>query len=130
LLSDDAGIDAFHAQMLPEVQKRLDTLAEIIGTLRDEGFPLEATSPQGAIYLSARFNLAGSRTPEGEQLSTNESIRKYLLRAAGLAMVQFQAFGSSEEDGWFRLSVGAVSIADIEALLPRLRRALAALSSD
>ena len=61
---------------------------------------------------------------EGEQLGTNESIRRYLLRSAGLAAVQFQAFGSNEEDGWFRLSVGAVSVADIEAMVPRLRTAL------
>jgi aspartate aminotransferase len=44
-------------------------------------------------------------------------------------MVQFQAFGSDEDTGWFRLSVGAVSLAAIEALRPRLRAALAALRS-
>lgn len=124
LLSDDAGMDAFHAKMRPEVQKRLDALASVLRTLEGEGYPVEATDPQGAIYLSARFKLAGARTPEGERLETNESIRKFLLRSAGLAAVQFQAFGSEEDDGWFRLSVGAVSVADIEALLPRLRSAL------
>jgi aspartate aminotransferase len=62
-------------------------------------------------------------------LETNESIRKFLLRSAGLAAVQFQAFGSEEDDGWFRLSVGAVSVADIEALLPRLRTALKSVNS-
>jgi aspartate aminotransferase len=128
LLSDDAGMDAFHAKMRPEVQKRLDALATVLRTLEGEGFPVEATDPQGAIYLSARFNLAGARTPEGEQLGTNESIRKFLLRSAGLAAVQFQAFGSSDDDGWFRLSVGAVSVADIEALLPRLRSALTSVN--
>jgi len=42
--------------------------------------------------------------------------------------VPFQAFGFTEEDGWFRLSVGAVSEEDIEAVLPRLREALSALA--
>jgi aspartate aminotransferase len=129
LLSDDAGMDAFHDRMRPEVQKRLDALATILAELRAEGFPVESTPPQGAIYLSARFALTGLRTPEGEVLDTNESIRRYLLRAAGLAMVQFQAFGSSEDTGWFRLSVGAVSLAAIEALRPRLHAALSALRS-
>ena len=126
LLNDDAGMDAFHDKMRPEVQKRLDALATVLRTLQGEGFPVDATDPQGAIYLSARFNLAGARTPEGEELDTNDSVRRYLLRAAGLAAVQFQAFGSEEEDGWFRLSVGAVSVGEIEALLPRLRDALEA----
>jgi aspartate aminotransferase len=129
LLGDDAGMDAFHARMRPDVQARLDALAGMLSDLRAEGFPVEATAPRGAIYLSARFALAGLRTPDGEELETNESIRRYLLHAAGLAMVQFQAFGSSEDTGWFRLSVGAVSLAAIEALRPRLRAALAALES-
>ena len=130
LLNDDAGMDAFHARMRPEVQRRLDAVAGILTALQREGLPVEATAPRGAIYLSARFNLAGLRTPEGERLDTNESIRRYLLRAAGLAAVQFQAFGSEEDSGWFRLSVGAVSLDQIDALLPRLRSALAALGSE
>jgi len=128
LLMDDAGMEAYHARMRPEVEKRLTALAKMLETLRAEGFPVQATAPRGAIYLSARFALAGLRTPEGERLTTNESVRRYLLHSAGLAMVQFQAFGSDEESGWFRLSVGSVSMAEIEALLPRLRQALAGLS--
>ena len=128
LLADDAGIDTYHSRMRVEVCRRLDALAKVLGTLTEEGFPIEATTPQGAIYLSARFALAGRRTPEGDVLQSNESVRRYLLHAAGLAAVQFQAFGSPDESGWFRLSVGAVSVADVEAVLPRLRRALAALS--
>lgn len=127
LLADDAGMDAFHAGMRPEVRKRLDALAAILADLRAQGHPVESTPPQGAIYLSARFALADMQTPEGEVLGSNESIRRYLLRAAGLAMVQFQAFGTSEDTGWFRLSVGAVSLPAIEALRPRLGAALAAL---
>lgn len=128
LLSDDAGMDEYHAKMRPEVQHRLDALARIFATLRAEGLPVEATPPQGAIYLSAHFDVAGYHTPNGDRLDTNESIRRYLLRAAGLAAVQFQAFGSSEESGWFRLSVGSVSLAQIEELGPRLRSALRALT--
>lgn len=127
LLSDDAAMDEYHAKMRPEVQRRLDALARLFATLRAEGLPVEATPPQGAIYLSAHFDIVGYRTPAGERLDTNESIRRYLLRAAGLAAVQFQAFGSSEESGWFRLSVGAVSLGQIEELGPRLREALVAL---
>jgi aspartate aminotransferase len=127
LLADDAVMDAFHDRMRPEVRKRLDALAAILAELRAGGYPVESTPPQGAIYLSARFALSGMRTPEGEVLESNESIRRYLLQSAGLAMVQFQAFGATEDTGWFRLSVGAVSLAAIEALRPRLRAALSAL---
>jgi aspartate aminotransferase len=47
---------------------------------------------------------------------------------AGMAVVPFDAFGSSTDEGWFRLSVGAVSIADIEGALPRLRAGLESLT--
>jgi aspartate aminotransferase len=38
--------------------------------------------------------------------------------------VPFDAFGYAEDDGWMRLSVGAVSMAQIEAMMPRVREAL------
>ena len=43
---------------------------------------------------------------------------------AGFAVVPFQAFGLREDSGWFRISVGAVSLAEIDAALPRVRAAL------
>ncbi|HRJ78297.1 MAG TPA: pyridoxal phosphate-dependent aminotransferase, partial [Planctomycetota bacterium] len=50
-----------------------------------------------------------------------------LLERAGMAVVPFQAFGLREESGWFRLSVGAVSPADIETCLPRVKALLEAV---
>lgn len=128
LLGATGDIRAFHATMLPEVEKRLRLLADGIGALKREGFPVDSTPPSGAIYLSAQFALRGKRTPDGALLATNEEIRGYLLREAGLAAVPFQAFGAREDTGWFRLSVGAVSPEQIRALMPRLREALAALT--
>lgn len=127
LLGATDDIRAYHAKMLPALEERLRLLADGIGALKRDGFPVDSTPPGGAIYLSAQFALQGKRTPAGVRLETNEEIRGYLLHAAGLAAVPFQAFGAREETGWFRLSVGAVSPVQIRALLPRLREALAAL---
>ena len=77
--------------------------------------------PAGALYLSARFDLDGAA-------GSNEAIRKLLLEDAGFAMVPFQAFGLEDDSGWFRLSVGAVSVEAIAAAMPRLRAALARLT--
>jgi len=89
--------------------------------------PVDALAPAGAIYLTARFALMGKTTPAGAKLATNEEIRRYLLEAAGCGLVPFQAFGSKSDDGWFRMSIGAVSLADIAAMFPRLEAALRAL---
>jgi aspartate aminotransferase len=48
-----------------------------------------------------------------------------LLEEAGVAVVPFQAFGLKEDTGWFRLSVGAVSMEEIATIFPRLRELLA-----
>jgi aspartate aminotransferase len=53
-------------------------------------------------------------------------VRRLLLEEAGLGVVPFQAFGLAGDSGWFRLSVGAVSMDDIAAAFPRLRALLAA----
>ena len=124
LLLDDDAIDGYHATMIAEVEARLDLLYNGIRDLREEGFPVDAIPPMGAIYLTAQFNLIGRTTRSGTVLNTNEGSRKYLLEEARLAIVPFQAFGSDEQTGWFRLSVGAVSMDEIEAMLPRLRHAL------
>lgn len=130
LLQDPAGIAAFHKTMITEVEARLTTLYQGISQLQKEGFDVEAIPPQGAIYLSARFGLFGAkRADTGAPIRTNQDIRKYLLEAAGFAAVPFQAFGLDEENGWFRLSVGAVSRKDCEEIIPKLRGALSALGA-
>ena len=127
LLADDSAMDQFHATMRPGVETRLQALFDGMESLRSDGLPVQAIAPMGAIYLSVRFPINGMQTPDETTLATNEQIRHYLLQESGIAIVPFQAFGMVEDSGWFRLSVGAVSIQEIAAMLPRLRQALAAL---
>ena len=72
------------------------------------------------MYVSLRLDLAG-RKFEGRVIEGNEAIRRLLLERAGVAVVPFQAFGLEGESGWFRLSVGAVSLQDIREALPRVK---------
>ena len=100
--------------------ERLRALHTGIHAMAASGLPVDALPPAGALYLSARFDLL-------PQLGSNEAIRAFLLEKAGFAAVPFQAFGLQEENGWFRLSVGAVSVAQIEEALPRVGAAIRAL---
>ncbi len=127
LLGATDEVERYRTEMLGQVQARLDALYGGINRLAETGLPVSAIPPMGAIYLSARFCLHGWSTPDGEVLRTNEDIRRYLLDAAGLALVHFQAFGMGDDTGWFRASVGAVSLEAIEAMFARLRPALDAL---
>ena len=127
LLSNDAEIDSYHDHMRSEVLKRLQGLHDGIVELKKEGHPVDAAIPSGAIYLRARFALHGRKTAAGVALKTDDEVRSYLLKSAGLAAVPFTAFGQPDGSGWFRLSVGAVSHKEIGELMPRLRAALAQL---
>lgn len=110
-------IREFHDRMIRELRLRLSVLYDGLMSMRADGLPVNAIAPQGAIYLSAQFDLVG-------RFGSNEAIRKFLLDQAGFAVVPFQAFGLKEEDGWFRLSAGAVSVKDCEDGLARVRAAL------
>jgi aspartate aminotransferase len=123
LLDRPDAIRAFQGPMKRSVRDRLDALHAGFVAMKREGLPVDAIAPQGAIYLSVRFDLIGSSL-RGRALATNEDIRRLLLEGAGLGVVPFQAFGLREETGWFRLSVGAVSMADIDAAFPRIRALL------
>jgi aspartate aminotransferase len=127
-LMDDDAIQAYRAEHIRGLQMRLDALYDGLEALRAAGHPVNAVEPQGAIYLSGQFDLMGRTTPEGQTLRTNEDVRQWLLRTAGLAVVPFDAFGAVGETGWCRLSVGAVSPADIDGALPRLRAGLELLT--
>jgi aspartate aminotransferase len=125
LLDAPQEITTFATALTGGVRQRLDALYDGIMAMKADGLPVDATVPMGAIYLSARFALNGKRTVDGQTLRTNDDVRRYLLEAAGFAVVPFQAFGVKDDTGWFRLSVGAVSLGEIERVLPVLKGAVA-----
>ena len=115
LLRDGAAVDSFLEKHKGGLQQRLDALHAGFSRMAAAGLPVRDIPPQGAIYLSVQFAVPGR---------TNDEVRRYLLEEAGLAMVPFQAFGLEGDNGWFRLSVGAVSVRDVEEAMPRIESAL------
>ncbi|MFI5229764.1 MAG: pyridoxal phosphate-dependent aminotransferase, partial [Gemmatimonadales bacterium] len=118
LLDDHAAVDAYIDNMRHETGERLDAVYAMLTELQRDGLPVECVRPQGAIYVSARFALQGMQTPGGGVLQTDDDVRRYLLNAAGFAVVPFGAFGAPGDRGWFRLSIGVVSVKQIEELAP------------
>ncbi len=120
LLADPSRLDSLTRDVREGLNARLAALYRGLMQLRAEGFPIDALPPAGALYLSARFDLV-------EKLGSNRAIRQLLLEKAGFAVVHFGAFGMTQDTGWFRLSIGAVGVAEIEAAIGRVREALAGL---
>ena len=117
-------LKTFHGNMVSSVESRLSALYHGIRTLEQEGLPISAIQPMGAIYLSVKINVYGKTMPDGSDLNSDENIRSYLLEHASLAAVPFRAFGFDGAPGWFRFSIGAVSLEDISSALGKLRTAL------
>lgn len=123
-LQNPEAVDSFMNEFKPKVRESLNTLYNGFQELKAEGFAVDAIEPMGAIYLSAKIDLAGKTTPEGKVLETSQDITFYVLHEAKLAVVPFSAFGSGKDLNWFRLSVGGASLEDIKASVGRLRKAL------
>jgi aspartate aminotransferase len=123
LLNDVESMHEYLVTMKASAQMRLDALYDGFQAMRAAGLPVDCLPYEGAIYLTAHLDLAG-REFEGKRFEGNEDIRRFVLEQAGFAIVPFGAFGFKEDNGWFRLSVGAVSHNDISGGLARLRSAL------
>lgn len=102
------------------VDLRLAALDRGLTALAGRGFPVRHLPPAGALYLSVQFDLRA-------HFPDNRAIRKYLLEEAGFAVVPFHAFGTVNDNAWFRLSVGAVAPEEIPPAFERVGSALAKL---
>lgn len=123
-LEQPAAVNGFMSEFKPKVQESLNVLYNGFQELKSEGFSVDAIEPMGAIYLSAKLDLAGKTTPDGKTLETSQDITFYVLHEAKLAVVPFSAFGTGKDLNWFRLSVGGASLDAIKEALGRLREAL------
>jgi len=119
LFADAALVRTLSGAVREGVNVRLAALDRGLKRLADKGLPVRHLPPAGALYLSAHFDLI-------DHFENNRGIRQYLLERAGFAVVPFHAFGTRADNGWFRLSVGAVGTEEIAPAIDRVEAALAA----
>ncbi|MBE9586118.1 aminotransferase class I/II-fold pyridoxal phosphate-dependent enzyme [Mucilaginibacter sp. JRF] len=127
-LADDNAVDTYLADIKGNVQASLTSLYQGFQQLKSEGFSVDAIEPMGAIYLTIKVDYLGKTTPEGKVLETATDINFYLITNAGIALVPFSAFGTGEDEAWFRASVGTITNEDIKLTIPRIKAALEKLS--
>ncbi len=110
-----------------EIEERLSKIFEGFIDLKNEGFSVDAVSPQAAIYLTVKFDLAGKTSKEGKVLEKQSDVTDYLLSEGKLAVVPFYAFGADKESPWYRLSVGTCVKEEINEMFEKLKGALSKL---
>jgi len=126
-LANDVYVDTYLADIKTKIQASLTTLYNGFQELKAEGFNVDAIEPMGAIYLTLKIDYTGKNTPDGTILQSPADINFYLIKEAKVALVPFSAFGTDDDVNWFRASVGASTLQDIEAMIPRIKEALSKL---
>ncbi len=106
-----------------KLQNSLQFLYNSIQNLKQKGFRVDCIQPMGALYLSIQLDYLGKKG-NGKTLSNGMEFNQYLIEEAGMAMVPFSVFGNTDQTPWFRASIGACSIQDLEEMMPRLEKAL------
>jgi aspartate aminotransferase len=123
-LPEKEAIDQYLVHFKSEVEERLRSIHEGFIALKKKGYPVDSVTPQAAIYLTIKIDLAGRTTAEGKKLETQQEVTSYILGGAKLAVVPFSAFGAGSNSSWYRLSVGTCKKEDIPDMLAMLEKAL------
>jgi aspartate aminotransferase len=114
------GPQEFLALRADDFQQRRDATVRALNAVPG----LSCRVPEGAFYAyPSCAGLIGARKPDGGTIASDQDFALYLLEAAGVAVVQGDAYGLSP---YFRVSY-ATSMALLEDGLGRIQRACAAL---
>jgi len=127
LLQTEA-IKEFLLHFKSEVEQRLRGIYDGLMQLKKEGLPVDAVSPEAAIYLTMKIDAVGKKTADGKVLENQAEVTSYILQQAKLAIVPFYAFGAPKDSAWYRLSVGTCKKEEINEMISKLEQALKALS--
>lgn len=127
-LQDSEAVKTYLTDFKERIQDSLNAIYHGFKQFKEEGLMVDAIEPMGAIYLTVKIDYSGKTTPEGQVLRNSEDINFYLIKEAKAAFVPFSAFGADSSVNWFRSSIGACSLADIQDMLPRIKEALLKLS--
>jgi aspartate aminotransferase len=118
------SIDKYLAHFRNEIETRLRSIYDQLIAFKNAGLPVDAIAPEGAIYLTIKFDLAGKKTDKGIVLKDQSDVTAYLLNEARLAIVPFYAFGATRTSPWYRLSVGTCKKESIAEMTGQLKIAL------
>ena len=122
------NIERYLIHFRSEIEFRLRSIHQGFIALKEKGYSVDSVTPQAAIYLTIKIDLAGKTTQEGNTLATQQDVTSYILGEAKLAVVPFSAFGAGNKSAWYRLSVGTCKKEEIPEMLGKLEQALQKLS--
>ncbi|QEC67583.1 aminotransferase class I/II-fold pyridoxal phosphate-dependent enzyme [Panacibacter ginsenosidivorans] len=122
LMQKDA-VNKYLEKFKASLEERLHKIYEGFVKLKQKGFPVDAITPQAAIYLTIKIDIRG-KSNGNKILTTQYDATDYILGEAKLAVVPFYAFGAESNSPWYRLSVGTCHLEEIDPVFEQLEAAL------
>ena len=126
-LDNTPAVNEFVNDFKGKIAHSLEVLHAGIQEMKSKNFAVDSIKPMGALYLTIKLDYVGKTTEDGKVLKDSTDLVFYLIEKAGVALVPFSAFGNSREMPWFRASVGACSVEDLQKMFPKLEDALSNL---
>jgi aspartate aminotransferase len=85
--------------------------------MKETGFRVDCQRPEGGIYISIYLDYVNC-------FSSTENYLAFLINTCGLGIVPFEYFGSKDNKGWFRISIGNIDMDKIDELNETLHQAI------
>lgn len=125
-LNQTEAVNIFLKDFKLALEDRLTKIYQGFIALKEKGYPVDAITPQAAIYLTIKIDITG-KSNGSLILSTQHDATDYILSEAKLAVVPFYAFGAESNSPWYRLSVGTCRLEEIAPVFEQLENALSKL---
>jgi aspartate aminotransferase len=85
--------------------------------LKQNGFKVNCQRPEGGIYVSIYLDYVHS-------FGSTEEYISFLINTCGLGIVPFEYFGSKQNKGWFRISVGNICEINLENIINTIENSI------
>jgi aspartate aminotransferase len=112
-LNDYELISEFITNKVNQYSEISNKICEKLEELKQRKFRIDYQKPEGGIYISIYLG-------ESQFFTTVENYVQFLIKNCGVGLVPFEYFGSTDNNGWFRMSIGGVDINNIDEVTKSL----------
>ena len=124
---DLAKVDGFIRNFNSKLQIVLEKLYDGFIDMKNSGLSVDSIKPEASIYLSIKMDLVGKTTKDGVILKNVDSVQEFLLNEAKVAILPFSWFGATNNNNWYRISIGTCPPDAIDNILGNIKNAILSL---
>ena len=93
------------------------SICDMFDEMKGKGFRVDCQRPEGGIYISIFLDYTNA-------FGKTEDYVSYLINNCGLGVVPFEYFGSKQNKGWFRISVGNIDESNVDDVVEIIKNAI------